>query len=500
MYQLMEENYSMTNEKRYRLSVKGLLAALVMLACFCGFSQMRAHASEAPVFGAGGSGEKSGESVSASEEIEVTEDSVIPEGVYINETPVGGMTIREAREQLRAREAEISSATFTITQGENVLTIPFVELGLEFEDTTDILYDAAKTGQRGTLVERYKALKDLANDGIVCTWTYDFDMQLLEEKVTEMADSLYTEPVDATITRSNGKFVVTQSVTGLAVDTEATLELVRDALANWSGESASVEAIAVTEEPKYTYEALSTIQDIMADYVTPMGGEVETGRGKNVVRGAQLINGTVLLPGETFSAYETLAPFSMANGYDYATAFSNKQYVDDIGGGVCSLTTTLYNAVMYAELQVGRRFNHSMVINYARPGFDATVNDNGSKDLVFTNNYDFPIYIEARAWAVNPDYGQCYFAIWGTKTAEFAARDITLYYDVVEQEDAVYNYVIDPELEPGTEVVVQSAYPYMVVDAYKKVEVNGVVVSDEYLYTDIYVRSDGIIHHNPINP
>lgn len=490
----------MTNREKYRLSIKGVLAGLLVLACLCGFSQMKAHASEVPAFGAIGSGEKSGETEAVSEEVEVTEDSLIPEGVYINEAPVGGMTIREARSQLTELEEQIRSAAFTLTQGEKTLEIPFEEVGLVFEDTTDILYDAAGVGKSGTLVERYKALKDLSNNRIVCTWTYDFDMQMLEERVTAFADEVYVKPVEASITRNEGAFHVTESVTGVYMDTEATMELVREVLANWKGESAGVEAVVTIEEPKYTYEALSTIQDIMADYVTPMGGEVETGRGKNVVRGAELINGTVLLPGETFSAWEKLHPFTVENGYDYATAFSNKQYVDDIGGGVCSLTTTLYNAVMYAELQVDLRFNHSMVINYARPGFDSTVNDNGSKDLIFTNSYDFPIYIEARAWAVNPDYGQCYFAIWGTKTAEFAARDVTLYYEVVEQEDAVDNYVIDPELEPGTQVRDQSAYPYMVVDAYKKVEVNGVVVSDEYLYTDTYVRSDGIIRHNPINP
>lgn len=491
----------MLKRNDYRLSVRSVLAGVFALVCLCGFSQMKAYAAEAPVFGASGSGERN-EAAAASEtsDVEVTEDSLIPEGVYINETPVGGMTIREARAQLIELEEQISQATFTLTQGENVMTVPFSELGLEFEDTTDLLYEAAKVGQKGTLIERYKALKDLSNDGVKCTWSYDFDMQMLEEKVSAFANSLYTEPVEATITRSNGAFHVTESVTGVFVDAEATMELVRESLENWNGEDISVQATAEIVEPKYTYEALSSIQDIMADYVTPMGGDVEQGRGKNVVRGAELIDGTVLLPGETFSAWEKLYPFTVENGYDSATAFNNGGYVDDIGGGVCSLTTTLYNAVMYAELQVDRRYNHSMVINYARPGFDSTVNNDGSKDLVFTNNYDFPIYIEARAWAVNPDYGQCYFAIWGTKTAEFAARDVSLYYEVVEQEDAVYNWIIDPELEPGTEVTDQSAYPYMVVNAYKKVEVNGVVVSDEYLHTDTYIRSDGIIRHNPVNP
>lgn len=486
--------HRMIKTGKYGKAAGFIMAAVIGLSCLFGFFSMKTFA-DGPVFGAGGS---SGEGTSGSDSaVEVTEDSVIPEGVYIEETPVGGMTIREAREQLREREEQIRLSTFTLTLGEESLSVPFGELGLEFEDTTDILYEAAKIGKRGSLVERYKALKNLANDRIVCTWTYDFDITMVETEVIRFAEMVNREMVDATISRTNGQFNVTPSQTGIRMDTEATMELVQDQLSHWAGESVSIPVVAEVTEPKYSYEALSTIQDIIADYVTPMGGDETQGRTKNVVRGAQLINGTVLLPGESFSAYEALSPFSQSNGYDIATAFSKGQYVDSVGGGVCSLTTTLYNAVMYAELQVDERYNHSMVINYARPGFDATVNDNGSKDLVFTNNLDYPIYIEARAWAVSDVDGQCYFAIWGTKTAEMAARDVTLYYDIIEREDAEEVWEVHPELEPGTVEVKQSAYPRLVVDAYKMVKVNGVVVEDKYLYTDYYIRSDGIVWYNP---
>ena len=482
---------------KYRGSVAIMLATMLALLVCCGFSAMRASAT-APVFGASGSGETDKGGATATYNVEVTEDSLIPQGVFINETPVGGMSIREARAQLETLEDQIRQSAFTVTQGENTLVIPFEEVGLVFEDTTHILFEAAKIGQRGTLLERYKALKDLQNDKIVCTWGYDFSVEQLEEKVAAFADVVYVEMLDATIARVENEFVITDEQTGLEMDTEATLKLVREAVKDWSGESASVEAVTVVLEPERTAAELSTITEIMADFVTPMGGDVEQGRGWNVVLGAEKMNGVVLMPGESYSAWERLQPFTVENGWQPATAFNNGGYVDDLGGGVCSLTTTLYNAIMYAELQVDRRYNHSMVINYARPGFDSTVNNDGSKDLVFTNPYDFPIYIEARAWAVNPDYGQCYFAIWGTRTEEFKAKDISLYYEVIEQEDAVYNYYINPELEPGTEVILQSAYPYMVVEAYKKVEIDGEIVSDEYLYTDTYIRSDGIIYHNPI--
>ena len=151
---------------RYRGTMVVWLATVLAVLVCCGFSAVKASAT-APVFGAGGSGETNKGGVTATYDVEVTEDSLIPEGVFINETPVGGMTIREAREQLKTLEEQIRQATFTVTQGENTLVIPFEEIGLAFEDTTDILFEAAKVGRRGTLLERYKALKDLQNDKIV---------------------------------------------------------------------------------------------------------------------------------------------------------------------------------------------------------------------------------------------------------------------------------------------------------------------------------------------
>lgn len=472
-----EEIQTMVMKKKYMFSIGAVLAGFLLLMCICGGAKLTAAAAE----------------------VEVSDESTIPEGVYINETPVGGMTIGEAREQLMEKENQIRQAVFTLIHGEEVLTIPFEEVGLTFQNTTDILYEAATVGQSGMLIERYKELRDLENDKLVCTWSFTYDQQMLEDKVAAYVGAIEKiEPVDATISKEGFVFTVTPEVMGREVDAETTMENVRTAIAQWNGQSVSAEVAEIVIEPHYTEEALSTIGDVIADFYTVMGGEIATGRGKNVVRGAELIDGTILLPGESFSAHAALSPFTKENGYDYATAFNEGGYVDDLGGGVCSLTSTLYNAIMYAELQVDRRYNHSMVVNYARPGLDSTVNDNGSKDLVFTNNFEHPIYIEARVWKESDEVAYCYFGIWGTKTEEMAERDVTLYYEVVEREDAVYNYIVDPELEPGEEVVEQSAYPKLVVNAYKKVEVNGEVVSDELLHTDYYRRSDGTIRHNPI--
>jgi len=483
------------------LKTIGYMTAVVLCLIF-GLSTvaLKAEASEVGTVPATEATEATEENTKESESYEFSEEDMqlIPNGVYINDEHVGGMTIGEALVKLMEKEAEISLSVFTITYGEQVVEVPFTELGLKFQDTTEVLYDVATLGQTGTLISRYKELKDLENEQVKCTWSYSFDQTLLEEKAAAFAELVDVEPVDATIDRQNDEWFREPHVDGLKMDADATLELVRTAVKDWNGQSVTVEAVVNVESPKYTTELLDTITEIIGNYGTGMGGDVEQGRGKNVVRGAELIHGTILLPGESFSAHEKLAPFNAENGYDKAGEFINGAVVDNWGGGVCQLTTTLYNAVLQAELQVDRRYNHSLVITYAPHGFDSTVNDDGSKDLVFTNPYDFPIYIEAKAWSETEDLGLVYMAVWGTLTDEIREREVELYYKEIERVDPTPKYTIDTDLEPGEEVVIKPSYPKLVIEAYKKVTVNGEVISDELLYTDRYNRVDGAIRHNPI--
>lgn len=113
-----------------------------------------------------------------------------------------------------------------------------------------------------------------------------------------------------------------------------------------------------------------------------------------MTNGCRLIDGTLLYPGDEFSTYETVAPFSEANGYYMAGSYLNGKVVDSIGGGICQVSTTLYNAVLLAELDVTMRYNHSMVVSYVDPSADAAIAESSGKDFKFVNNTDYPIYIE----------------------------------------------------------------------------------------------------------
>ena len=429
----------------------------------------------------------------------VSEDEIIAEGVRIGGVDVGGLTLLEAVDAVVARQEEMLGSPITLTlEGESV-TYTMEEVGLTFINPSEEVVRAASLGKSGSLVERYKATKDIAHDGYDLQMVQYAERSVASRLITKFAEAANQAPLEATITRSSGKFTVTHEQTGIAVDEAATLTQVMNAVEVWDGEAeVNLTVEAVITEPTYTYEALSTISDCLGAFKT-ICGDLDTNRGINVMVGAKKLDGIVVLPGESFSVVSVLAPFSAENGYVTAVQYVDGGYDDSLGGGVCSLSTTLYNAVLRAELQVDKRWNHSMVVSYTDWGFDSTVNDDGSRDLVFTNNYDTPIYIEAYTIYGKPD-SWLYFNIYGKETRNVSSRKLVFYNNILECEYPTreeYTYKIDESLAPGSEVWDQGTYPYAVVEAYKEVWINGVLASKELLHTDTYRKSPAIIRYNP---
>ncbi|MGN0150490.1 MAG: VanW family protein, partial [Clostridia bacterium] len=131
----------------------------------------------------------------------------------------------------------------------------------------------------------------------------------------------------------------------------------------------------------------------MASYSTSYGSSTAN-RASNVARAASLINGKVLAPGEVFSFNSTVGKRTVANGFSTAPEYVNGKTVDGIGGGTCQVSSTLYNAVLYSDLDIVSRTNHMFTVSYVPNGQDATVAD-GGPDFKFKNNTDYPIKISA---------------------------------------------------------------------------------------------------------
>lgn len=404
----------------------------------------------------------------------------ICDGIFIGSIDVGGLSVDKATKKVKKYVEEAKNENVTVKIDDEKVTTTLEELGYSC-DVDYFVEEAYHYGKTGDIIKRYKEQKDVQQKDVV----YDLAFQLDKEKVTEFVNekcTVYDVPAkDATLKRKKGKFVVEEESNGREIVADETAEKIQKVIASqWITGGIEIDAIMNDTTPKYDSSMLAECQDVLGTYSTSFSSS-GSARSQNLVNAASLIDGTVVYPGETFSTADHLVPFTQENGYEVAKAYASGQVVDSVGGGVCQAATTLYNALLKAELEITERYNHSMIVAYVKPSMDAAISE-GSKDLKFKNNTDTPIYIEA--YTAN----RCiYFTIYGKETRDLENRKVEYQSEVLETiqpgEDKV---TIDPSLPEGYETVTQSAHIGYKARLWKIVYENGKQVSKEQVNSSYY--------------
>ena len=404
----------------------------------------------------------------------------ICDGIYIGSIDVGGMSAEKATKKVKKYVEEAKNEKVTVKVDDEKVTTTLEELGYSC-DVDYFVEEAYNYGKTGDIIKRYKEQKDVEQKDVV----YDLAFQLDKEKVTEFVNEKCTAfdvpAKDATLKRSKGKFVIEEESGGREVVADETAEKIQKVIASqWVTGGIEIDAIMNDTIPKYDSAMLAECKDVLGSYSTSFSSSGSE-RSQNLVNAARLIDGTIVYPGETFSTSEHLVPFTQENGYEVAKAYASGQVVDSVGGGVCQAATTLYNALLKAELEITERYNHSMIVAYVKPSMDAAISE-GSKDLKFKNNTDTPIYIEA--YTAN----RCiYFTVYGKETRDLEKRKVEYVSEVLETiqpgEDKV---TIDPSLPEGYETVTQSAHIGYKAILWKIVYENGKQVSKEQVNSSYY--------------
>lgn len=228
----------------------------------------------------------------------------------------------------------------------------------------------------------------------------------------------------------------------------------------------------------YTITKFSTRYDITN---TNRTGNLEIAAGK--------INGTVLMPGESFSFNAVVGKRTIEEGYKNAKIYQNGEVVDGLAGGICQVSSTLYNAVLLANLQVDERYNHSFKTSYLAAGKDATV-VYGVKDFKFTNTRNYPIKID-----VTVQSGVLEFVINGIKEEE--EYEVKILPTITQTIPYATQEIIDPTLAPGSRVVVQKGSSGCKVTTWKETRLNGVVTEREIISNDTYNALKSIVRVGP---
>ncbi len=219
-----------------------------------------------------------------------------------------------------------------------------------------------------------------------------YDIDSVNRFIEYLSEFLDTPAVNSSITMKDNQIVYTLEAIGQGIDREALVETIlnTDPL---SGKTISIPIHDL--EPTITQEMLQSKFVLRGSYTTSFSDSTKN-RKYNIRFGAEKINGIILKPGDVFSANDTLGTRTRKNGWKNAGAYENGEVVQQAGGGVCQLSSTLYNAALYADMEIVERRNHSMPVHYVDRGRDATINSVGNIiDFKFRNNTSSDVIIMA---------------------------------------------------------------------------------------------------------
>ena len=440
----------------------------------------------------------------------------ISKGVKIDNYEVSNLTREEAINKMEEILNDNQNNYITIRRNDYTKQIHLDDINGHFniEESVD---EAYKVGRNGNIIQdNYEILGTMINGkNIAINFTYD--EELLENKINEISIELPDLALDASYVINDNKLIIKNSTDGVKIQkeqfkqnminafatseklfdipvehaekTEVNIDRIHDEIykapvnayyttsprAIYKEEDGLDFAISLDEarkllsEDKIEYEiplkvlkAQITVNNLdegafpnqLSTFTTTYGtGDVN--RNTNIDLAARSINSVVVMPGETFSYNDLIGECSTRTGYKESTIYMNGELSTGVGGGICQVSTTLYNTVLRANLEIVQRRNHSLGVTYVPAGQDAMVSI-GSSDFKFKNNRDYPIKVVA---FTNPGSITC--QIYGLK--QDTEYEVRLESRTIEKTDTKYK-----------------------VETYKVLYLNGNVVSRTWLSTDTY--------------
>ena len=322
------------------------------------------------------------------------EQDTFYDGITLEGESLSGLTMLDAIAKYQKQLSNVASATsITITARGKTYTLDSssVQMSTNLQSTLSLAYS---TGRTGSFDERYAKLQQLKSEGLDFSLNRGWNEDTLRSKISQIAADVYVKGQDADVESfdpDTGKFTFTSEVTGYELDSDDLYAQITQAVAN-GNVNANIEAKIIEVAPEHTVEYMKEHFGRISYAQTKTTSNSD--RNRNIKLATAEFNGMRVEPGETLSFNKTTGERTEAKGYRPAGAYSGGFLVQEPGGGVCQVSTTLYNAVVKADLEVLERSPHSRVSDYVPIGLDAAVNW-PSQDFKFKNTSDYPIFIVA---------------------------------------------------------------------------------------------------------
>ena len=429
----------------------------------------------------------------------VVAQNTIAQGVLVDGVHVGGMSRAEAAAALQKQENVSGGLWLTVQVDGETWVITPKELPLE-RNTQAVLetaYAVGRQGSRETVASaltpfeyRYQHLYHTVTSPVQLHTSVTYSAEKLWELVRIIENRVNRDAVDAQVATfdfSSRSFTFTEDRQGARLDADALYKRIADLL-DRQQYSATVSVQSEPIMPKVTRAELMNTFARVSVYTTQTTSDAN--RNNNINLACRAITGTAVMPGETFSFNQATGQRTLDKGYRMAAAISGGATVDEIGGGVCQVSSTLFNAAAMADLTILKRSPHTWPSNYVEKGRDATVNW-PNLDFVFRNDKDTPVFIVAYY-----QQRQCTVEIYGASLG--TGQSIELSTQLISRTDPpgepLYEY--NPQLDPGTTQEKKKARTGYVVETYKVYLKNGVETRRDWLCTSEYPMIQQVIEYN----
>lgn len=402
-------------------------------------------------------------------------DKIFP-GVFINGTDVGNLTPAEAEAKLRQRLEPVLDGALVVLYNNKRWSVAYSDLEVQVKYRRSA-WSAYQFGRETNPVARVISSFKLRRKRNSMVLEITYNENRVKELLAGLAREINRPGRDARAVWQNGRITVTPEQTGMKLDTPAALKLINDSVKLLNGAPVNLPVKQAT--PRVTARDLASIKEELAAFTTVFNTGKQN-RAHNIRLAAQFLDNSVVRAGEVFSFNKQVGPRMAKYGYKEAPVIANNKLQPGIGGGVCQVSTTLYQALLYAGFSAKERTPHSKPPVYVPLGQDAAVADN-QIDFTFQNTNASPILISTE---VNGN--KLTVRVFGKKEHNFVVK---LSSENIRRIEPAMVTVTDPSLPRGRKIVIKGESGYRV-KVYRSIIENGRIVKRELLSDDYYRPTD----------
>lgn len=404
-------------------------------------------------------------------------------GVRVAGLDLGDTDRQEAALKLATFEKRLKGQKFTIVSSTGEVKTTFQEMGvvINIEKTID---KAQSMGRRGSFWQKWNDRRKLSASGVSLSPIVNINETKLKTIVDALAAELQVNAENARFDiKENGQVIVKREKTGSQVDLKDAINQIRGMVARTNNRKVVLKFEDVKPEVMSGQLEKMEITGQLSEFSTNFD-QTATNRVYNINVAADALDDYLVKPGDTVSFNKIVGPRDAKKGYKRAPVIVNNEITDDFGGGVCQVSSTLYNTLLLANLEIVERTNHSLPVGYVPLGRDATV-DFYSIDFKFRNNTGKYLLIKSAVQGNTLN-----FKLFGNDTLKKDIQIETAMQKVIEPKIL---YEDDQGLDEGKEIVKEEGKIGYQVRSFRIVKENGREVSREELPLSTYSPQNRVI-------